>query len=325
MAETALRIAIDASRTTVARTTGTEHYALALIRALIERNTQRIDKVLKPTRGFGEQIYYHTADDELEICTPVMLIDEPQTWIQKFQRLEYLAAMFIVRMMAGIDSNYVAPGPFSMYRTQTIKDLGGFDEDNLVEDQEIAYRVQEQHGKIRQVPDAVVQTIGPDTFAKLRRQRNRWMKGSLLNIIEYRQLLFNKDYGDFGNFGMPVTISGFALALIAIGAFLYYTLRPLALWIRDLWLVGFDIQPWLANIRWDFSLLDPNYQSLYIIWLLLGAGLFLLYMSSRTYNDRIRRYGSLYIIPYFFLYFLMLSLFTVEVLFEVAIGKKQKW
>jgi DNA helicase-2/ATP-dependent DNA helicase PcrA len=33
---------------------------------LIERNTQRIDKVLKPTRGFGEQIYYHTADDELE-------------------------------------------------------------------------------------------------------------------------------------------------------------------------------------------------------------------------------------------------------------------
>jgi glycosyltransferase involved in cell wall biosynthesis len=35
-----LRIAIDASRTTVARTTGTEHYALALIRALIERNNQ---------------------------------------------------------------------------------------------------------------------------------------------------------------------------------------------------------------------------------------------------------------------------------------------
>ncbi len=36
-----LRIAIDASRTTVARTTGTEHYALALIRALILRNEAR--------------------------------------------------------------------------------------------------------------------------------------------------------------------------------------------------------------------------------------------------------------------------------------------
>ncbi|UKO97745.1 DNA helicase PcrA [Nostoc sp. UHCC 0870] len=32
---------------------------------LIENNTQRIDKVLKPTRGAGEQIYCHKADDEL--------------------------------------------------------------------------------------------------------------------------------------------------------------------------------------------------------------------------------------------------------------------
>lgn len=33
---------------------------------LIENNTQRIDKVLKPTRGLGEQIYVHKADDEVE-------------------------------------------------------------------------------------------------------------------------------------------------------------------------------------------------------------------------------------------------------------------
>lgn len=33
---------------------------------LIENNTQRIDKVLKPTRGVGEKIYCHKADDEVE-------------------------------------------------------------------------------------------------------------------------------------------------------------------------------------------------------------------------------------------------------------------
>lgn len=32
---------------------------------LIENNTERIDKVLKPTRGSGEQIYCHKADDEI--------------------------------------------------------------------------------------------------------------------------------------------------------------------------------------------------------------------------------------------------------------------
>ncbi|MEQ9233677.1 DNA helicase PcrA [Coleofasciculus sp. E2-BRE-01] len=33
---------------------------------LIEQNTQRIDKILRPTRGLGEVIYCHHADDELE-------------------------------------------------------------------------------------------------------------------------------------------------------------------------------------------------------------------------------------------------------------------
>ncbi|MDZ8054534.1 MAG: DNA helicase PcrA [Aulosira sp. ZfuVER01] len=33
---------------------------------LIENNTQRIDKILKPTRGAGEQIYCHKADNELD-------------------------------------------------------------------------------------------------------------------------------------------------------------------------------------------------------------------------------------------------------------------
>ena len=32
---------------------------------LIENNTQRIDKILKPTRDVGESIYFHKADDEV--------------------------------------------------------------------------------------------------------------------------------------------------------------------------------------------------------------------------------------------------------------------
>ncbi|MFN6473956.1 MAG: DNA helicase PcrA [Nostoc sp. SerVER01] len=39
---------------------------------LIENNTQRIDKVLKPTRGPGEQIYCHKADEELAEATFVI-------------------------------------------------------------------------------------------------------------------------------------------------------------------------------------------------------------------------------------------------------------
>src|SRR5919202_3524399 len=46
---------------------------------LIENNTQRIDKVLKPTRGLGEQIYIHKADDEVE---------EAQFVVNQIRRME---------------------------------------------------------------------------------------------------------------------------------------------------------------------------------------------------------------------------------------------
>ncbi|MBW4560764.1 MAG: DNA helicase PcrA [Mojavia pulchra JT2-VF2] len=47
---------------------------------LIENNTQRIDKILKPTRGAGEQIYCHKADNEL---------DEAEFIIRQIRTLEH--------------------------------------------------------------------------------------------------------------------------------------------------------------------------------------------------------------------------------------------
>ena len=46
---------------------------------LIENNTQRIDKILKATRGLGEQIYIHKADDEVE---------EAQFVVNQIRRME---------------------------------------------------------------------------------------------------------------------------------------------------------------------------------------------------------------------------------------------
>ncbi|AFZ49343.1 DNA helicase PcrA [Dactylococcopsis salina] len=39
---------------------------LEVANTLIENNTERIDKILKPTRGYGEEIYCYKADNEIE-------------------------------------------------------------------------------------------------------------------------------------------------------------------------------------------------------------------------------------------------------------------
>lgn len=47
---------------------------------LIEKNTERIDKILKPTRGAGEPIYLHRADDEMA---------EAEFVVQQIRNLEH--------------------------------------------------------------------------------------------------------------------------------------------------------------------------------------------------------------------------------------------
>lgn len=282
------------------------------------------DSFVEP-QTLRHMIWWHLRDSELAIATPVMKVDEPRNWIQKFQRLEYMAGMLLTKLMSYMHANYVAPGPFSVYKTAIVRELGGFDEDNLVEDQEIAYRAQVHHYKLMQVPKAVVRTVAPYSLKQLQRQRNRWFKGSLLNIIKYRRLVFNRRYGDFGVFQMPLNITAFAMGIVAFVAFIYYTIRPIAKALHRYWLVGFDLLPYLRSYQWHFDPLSIQVTPLFILYLMLALSIVFLYLSSRANGDKVREYGWLYIVPYFFIYFLILSFVTVRVIVEVAMGKKQKW
>jgi cellulose synthase/poly-beta-1,6-N-acetylglucosamine synthase-like glycosyltransferase len=79
---------------------------------------------------------------------------------------------------------------------------------------EIALRMQKNGYKIRACHESVVYTDVPDTLPKLFRQRLRWYRGGVMNILKYIDLFFNPAYGDFGVFILPTTLgSGFFAAL----------------------------------------------------------------------------------------------------------------
>lgn len=269
-------------------------------------------------------VYWHSKNPEVAIMTPVMKIHNPKTYLQKFQRLEYMAGMLLTKLMSYMDCNYVAPGPFSVYKTKIIKDLGGFDENNLVEDQEIAYRAQKNHYSIKQCPKGYVYTIGPKTLKSFGSQRNRWYKGTLLNIFKYKKLIFNRKYGDFGLFQLPLNILAYILAGISLFVFFYYIISPVSKQIKNLYFVGFDIFPYIKtmNIELDFFGLQINIILLIYLMLILSA--IFLYLASRTTQERVRKYGTLYIIPYFFFYFIMLSFIMIKVVFELIFKRKQQ-
>jgi cellulose synthase/poly-beta-1,6-N-acetylglucosamine synthase-like glycosyltransferase len=270
-------------------------------------------------------LYTHETHDAA-IVTPIMKIAKPTTLLQKFQRLEYMSSMLMTNVLGYMNCNFVAPGPFSVYKTSVIKKLGGFDETSIVEDQEIAYRVQANHYKIKQSPNAYVHTVGPDHFEKFKKQRNRWSKGTLLNLIKYKKLFFNKKYGDFGFFQLPIIFLSFLLSIIVVLSFFYYLVRPIYNQIYNLYLVNFDIMPYLHTFKYNFDPLNINASSTFIIYVMLMLGLYLLFVASRETGETVRKHGSIMLVPYFLIYYLIISFINVYVILELLRKKKvQKW
>jgi len=271
-------------------------------------------------------VYWHQKNPDTAIMTPVMKIHNPKSYIQKFQRLEYMAGMLLTKLMSYMDCNYVAPGPFSVYKTKIIKKMGGFDEKNLVEDQEIAYRAQKNNYKIKQCPKGYVYTIGPPTLKLFGKQRNRWYKGTILNILKYRKIIFNRKYGDFGLFQLPLNILAYFLAAISLTIFIYFLLKPISQHLKNLYLVGFDIIPYIKTMSFDIDIFGMQINILLIIYFMMFLSVVFLFFASRSTQERVRTYGTLYIIPYFFVYFIMVSFIMVQVVFELLFKKKQqKW
>ncbi|MBI2564872.1 glycosyltransferase family 2 protein [Candidatus Woesearchaeota archaeon] len=270
--------------------------------------------------------YVLVNDPDVAIITPAMKVYKPKTIIQKFQRIEYILFLFIARLLGFIDCIQVAPGPFSLYKTKVIQKLGGFDCDNPAEDMEIAYKVQFNQYKIIQCPNGYVYTVAPSTIKELYHQRRyRWLRGGLVNTLKYKKIIFNKDYGDFGIIQALINLMGYFLAFCIIGLFGYFFIRPVFNLINDASLYGFDFFPFIKSFEWTFSFWDFEFSMLLINVLLLLLGVLVFYLAHKNASEHITEYGLLHIVPYFFLYYIFLSIVAVIVVFDHACGKRWKW
>jgi len=268
-------------------------------------------------------------DPELAIVTPAMKVKEPKTWLQKFQRLEYITTILFARIMSHFDMIYVAPGPFSVYNKNIVKKLGGFDVGNLTEDMEIAYRMQKHHYKIRQCFDAYVHTIAPQNIRALYKQRNRWYKGGFINFIKYRQTFLNPKYGDFGIFMMPVILCLYIFSIVTLGFTAYFTIEPILDALRSLSLINFNIIPHIVDfftLNFSFNILDMAFSRFSMLAMIFGLSFILLYVAHKNANESVRKNGIMYVVPYTFFYFIILSAFVLVILTQTLIGaKQQKW
>ncbi len=142
-------------------------------------------------------------DPKIMSVTPAMMIHDPKSILQRVQHMEYILGLFLRKTFAYLDSIYIAPGAFSAYRKSFFDKHGGYDEENITEDLEMALRIQSKGYRTENCPNAPAYTIAPSKFKELLVQRRRWYFGLIKNTLDYRKI-FSKKYGDLGMFVMPI-------------------------------------------------------------------------------------------------------------------------
>lgn len=278
-----------------------------------------------PRKDALQRLLPHFTSDRVATVLPLMKLDEARTLLQKIQWCEYMINFFYKKLMGLVDCIHVAPGPFSVYRKDIIQRIGSFDENNLTEDLEISLRLQKNDYRIIQTFDTQVYTSSPTNLRDFYRQRNRWYKGSILNMLKYRGLVFNRKYGDFGLLQAPrVLTAGFlVISLIIISGYNFFL--PWARRIYDLHYINFDVVTLLKNITINFHLLDLNYSTVFFAVSIFAVGLVFIWLAHSQSKESWIRHGKITVPAYLLMYSLLVSIVWMGILFDFLRGKIQKW
>ena len=143
----------------------------------------------------------------------------PQRLIPGVQVVEYLRAFLFGRLgWNRLGGNLVISGAFGLFRKDYIAAIGGYRTTSIVEDLDLVVRLHRylRAQKIRYempfIPDPVAWTEVPESGKILARQRERWHRGLISAMWEYKGMLFNPRYGRVGMLSMPFFAFGEMLA-----------------------------------------------------------------------------------------------------------------
>lgn len=217
-------------------------------------------------------------DKTIMAVTPSIKVHEPETVLQHVQKVEYNWGIFLRRMLSSMGAIYVTPGPFSIFRTQVFRDLGGYKKAHQTEDMEYAMRMQKNRYRIVNSLGAHVYTVTPPGLKPLLIQRARWTYGFLNNAFDYKEMFLNKKYGNIGMFILPIAFISLFSTLYAAGTFLWKMGNKAVDAYSKYRAVGWDINTPTFTFDWYFintgaiSLLTVTIIIMTISLLFVGLG-----------------------------------------------------
>lgn len=276
-------------------------------------------------KNFLKNVIEKFNDEYVVAVTPSMKVKETKNIIQKIQYVEYLFSIYMRKILSFMNAVYVTPGPGSIYRREIFKEFS-FDEKNLVEDMEIAMKIQKKGLKIENSVNAITYTATPEKIFNLYKQRLRWYGGYLENIFgKHRDLIFSKSSPNLCRFIIPMNFVMSFAALFFLFTFLFFTfIQPILNFVKKLMLGIATID---FSINFEFGFMSGFLLVFFLISIIV---IFLSFKFSGEINDkRTTNKEKLKSTLYFLLfYFLMYSIFFMASIFYIInrrINMKEGW
>jgi cellulose synthase/poly-beta-1,6-N-acetylglucosamine synthase-like glycosyltransferase len=140
--------------------------------------------------------------------------------------LSHVGTGLVRRALSLMNCLPIVSGNIGAFRSDLVRELGGFHEDTLGEDLELTWRVYKAGYRVRFQPKALVYAESPSTMGGLWRQRVRWSRGLLQTLRLHSGMLGSRRYGMFGAFLVfnaitMVLIPILQLVVLALLPFLY--------------------------------------------------------------------------------------------------------
>jgi cellulose synthase/poly-beta-1,6-N-acetylglucosamine synthase-like glycosyltransferase len=185
---------------------------------------------------------------------------------------------------------------------------------------EIAFRMHQHKLPILNAHTAFVYTTVPTTLRTLIKQRTRWTQGFLQNTRDYRHMVGNRRYGNFGLLALPFGLVMFFGALYTAFYLAYRVAQTIAERALDFYATGVPLTPpQLPALDWFYL---QTGMLMFLTVAVFGMTLTAIVIGRRIGQTRIGWYS---LISYFALYGFIAPLWLARAAWGAALARETRW
>jgi len=160
------------------------------------------DTVLN-SNAISKMISYFTDENITSVAGNIKIGNLNNT-LTRLQAIEYIVGLNLDRRAYDLFGSVpVVPGAFGAWRKKDVLEEGGFKNDTLAEDADLAIRLLRKGKKIVYADDAIGYTEAPTEINQWLKQRERWTFGILQIMFKNKDMYFRTKYGFVGVILLP--------------------------------------------------------------------------------------------------------------------------